>query len=141
MQIPLPDLPEGLEADLLEDIANRADLSSAVLPSAIFYTFVNTHQTLNCVAFSGSGSMVVGEPFLVPLHVESVLLYPCHGCTPGLPRDYCRCLLICQAWAILLLRSTPASPARAGNVGDVCADGDVVLVQEGLQTLRSGCLT
>ncbi len=59
-QIPLPAMPEGLEADLLEDIAARADLSSAALPSAIFYTFVNTHQALNCAAFSATGALLLG---------------------------------------------------------------------------------
>lgn len=63
-QIPLPAMPEGLEVDLLEDIANRADLSSAALPSAIFYTFVNTHQALNCVAFSSDGGLLAGGHFL-----------------------------------------------------------------------------
>lgn len=66
MQIPLPQMPEGLEADLLEDMANRADLGSAVLPSAIFYTFVNTHQSLNCVSFSHDGGLIAGAGSMPP---------------------------------------------------------------------------
>lgn len=61
MQVPLPPMPEGLEAELLEDLENRVSLSDAALPSAIFYTFVNTHQTLNCVSFSSNGGMIAGE--------------------------------------------------------------------------------
>ncbi|BDA43395.1 Transcription initiation factor TFIID subunit 5 [Coccomyxa sp. Obi] len=59
-QVPLPPMPEGLEAELLEDLENRVSLSDAALPSAVFYTFVNTHQSLNCVNFSSSGAMVAG---------------------------------------------------------------------------------
>ncbi len=39
---------------------NQVDLSTTALPSAIFYTFVNTHQSLNCVNFSGNSSMLAG---------------------------------------------------------------------------------
>lgn len=42
----MPELSKGLEEQILEDIRNRDDISSANLPSAIFYTFVNTHQSL-----------------------------------------------------------------------------------------------
>ena len=61
LQVPLPPMPEGLEAELLEDLENRVSLSDAALPSAVFYTFVNTHHSLNCVSFSSSGAMVAGE--------------------------------------------------------------------------------
>lgn len=61
LQVPLPPMPEGLEAELLEDLEHRVSLSDAALPSAVFYTFVNTHQNLNCVNFSSSGAMVAGE--------------------------------------------------------------------------------
>lgn len=56
----VPELPKGLEEQILEDIRNREDISSATLPSAIFYTFVNTHQALNCAGFSRTGAYVAG---------------------------------------------------------------------------------
>ncbi|EIE22407.1 putative TAF5 [Coccomyxa subellipsoidea C-169] len=59
-QVPLPPMPEGLEAELLEDLESRISLSDAALPSAVFYTFVNTHQSLNCVSFSSDGAMIAG---------------------------------------------------------------------------------
>ena len=66
----VPELPKGLEEQILEDIRNRDDISSANLPSAIFYTFVNTHQSLNCAGFSRTGAYVAGvKPSLqVKLH-------------------------------------------------------------------------
>lgn len=59
-QVIVPELPKGLEEQILEDIRNRDGISSANLPSAIFYTFVNTHQALNCASFSRSGAYVAG---------------------------------------------------------------------------------
>lgn len=56
----MPELPKGLEEQILEDIRNRDDISSANLPSAIFYTFVNTHQALNCAGFSRTAAYVAG---------------------------------------------------------------------------------
>lgn len=61
IQVPLPPIPEGLERDLLEDMENQVDLSTTALPSAIFYTFVNTHRSLNCVNFTCDGSMLAGR--------------------------------------------------------------------------------
>ena len=60
LQLEVPELPKGLEEDILEDIRNREDVSAAKLPSAIFYTFVNTHQTLSCADFSRTGAYVAG---------------------------------------------------------------------------------
>lgn len=60
LQLEVPELPKALEEDILEDIRNREDVSAAKLPSAIFYTFVNTHQTLNCAGFSRTGAYVAG---------------------------------------------------------------------------------
>ena len=59
-QVEVPELPKGLEEEILEDIRNREDLSADNLPSAIFYTFVNTHQSLNCASFSRTGAYVAG---------------------------------------------------------------------------------
>lgn len=56
----MPELPKGLEEAILEDIRNREDVSADALPSAIFYTFVNTHQALNCAGFSRTGAYVAG---------------------------------------------------------------------------------
>ena len=59
-QVEVPELPKGLEEEILDDIRNREDLSADNLPSAIFYTFVNTHQSLNCASFSRTGAYVAG---------------------------------------------------------------------------------
>ena len=84
-QVIVPELRKGLEEQILEDIRNRDDISSANLPSAIFYTFVNTHQSLNCAAFSRTGAYVAGvKPSLqIQLH-----------CIP--PEVYCAKLPLCQ---------------------------------------------
>jgi transcription initiation factor TFIID subunit 5 len=54
-------MPEGLEKELLEDMENQVDLSAMALPSAIFYTFVNTHHSLNCTNFTANGALLAGE--------------------------------------------------------------------------------
>ena len=57
-QIPLPELPEERQAVLLAELEHRAVLSPQALPSAIFYTFINTHQSLNTVAFTSDAAVV-----------------------------------------------------------------------------------
>ncbi|KAL9678091.1 hypothetical protein QQ045_015930 [Rhodiola kirilowii] len=59
-QLSLPAIPVEVEQSILEDLRNRVQLSSAALPSVSFYTFLNTHNTLNCAAISPDGSMVAG---------------------------------------------------------------------------------
>ena len=54
----------ALEARLMEDMSHRAALGGKDLPSAIFFTFLNTHQTLTCMSFSGDGSCIAGMPLL-----------------------------------------------------------------------------
>ena len=44
----------------MADVAGRAALSPEALPSVAFFTFVNTHQSLNAVAFSPDGGWVIG---------------------------------------------------------------------------------
>ena len=92
LQVPLPALPEGLQRDLLEDIEQRMELSSAALPSAIFYTFINTHQTLNCVSFSDDGSLLAGGgPFLkLVIVVAAAVFHPKGICM----RAFCKCIAI-----------------------------------------------
>ena len=60
VQIPLVGVSEGLQAAMMEDISRRAVLDHESLPSALFFTFLNTHQTLNCIAFSPDGASVAG---------------------------------------------------------------------------------
>ncbi len=64
LQLEVPEVPKGLEEEILEDIRNREDVSAAKLPSAIFYTFVNTHQTLCCAGFSRTGAFVAGAAWV-----------------------------------------------------------------------------
>ncbi|KAG6544504.1 hypothetical protein Mapa_014142 [Marchantia paleacea] len=59
-ELPMPVMSEELERQALDDLRNRARLGSSALPSVSFYTFINTHNSLNCVSISADGSLVVG---------------------------------------------------------------------------------
>lgn len=60
VQIPLPEVSEQWEGVMVREVAARATVSPQSLPSAAFYTFVNTHQSLNCVAFTSDAACVAG---------------------------------------------------------------------------------
>ncbi|KAI3463531.1 hypothetical protein Pfo_020194 [Paulownia fortunei] len=59
-ELALPVIPIEVEHSILEDLRNRVQLSSVALPSISFYTFINTHNSLNCASISHDGSMVAG---------------------------------------------------------------------------------
>lgn len=59
-ELTLPATPVEVEQSILEDLRNRAQLNSVALPSVSFYTFLNTHNGLNCSSISHDGSLVVG---------------------------------------------------------------------------------
>ncbi|KAL3566072.1 hypothetical protein D5086_031487 [Populus alba] len=59
-ELPLPVMPAEVEQSILEDLRNRVQLSSVTLPSVSFYTFINTHNGLNCSSISHDGSLVAG---------------------------------------------------------------------------------
>ncbi|XP_057531482.1 transcription initiation factor TFIID subunit 5 [Amaranthus tricolor] len=59
-ELPLPVMPTAVEHSILEDLRNRVQLSSMALPSVSFYTFINTHNGLNCASISHDGSLVAG---------------------------------------------------------------------------------
>ncbi|KAK3134221.1 hypothetical protein QOZ80_6AG0546510 [Eleusine coracana subsp. coracana] len=59
-ELTLPVTPVEVERSILEDLWNRAQLNSLALPSVSFYTFLNTHNGLNCSSISHDGSLVVG---------------------------------------------------------------------------------
>ncbi|XVE97345.1 hypothetical protein REPUB_Repub03eG0011600 [Reevesia pubescens] len=59
-ELPLPVMPTEVEQSILEDLRNRVQLSSVALPSVSFYTFLNTHNSLNCSSISHDGSLVAG---------------------------------------------------------------------------------
>ncbi|KAL8502211.1 hypothetical protein ACS0TY_021358 [Phlomoides rotata] len=59
-ELALPVVPIEVEQSILEDLRNRVQLSSVALPSISFYTFLNTHDSLNCASISHDGSMVAG---------------------------------------------------------------------------------
>ncbi|KAL6495011.1 Transcription initiation factor TFIID subunit 5 [Orobanche gracilis] len=59
-ELALPVISEEVEHSILEDLRNRVQLSSMALPSVSFYTFINTHNSLNCASISHDGSMVAG---------------------------------------------------------------------------------
>ncbi|XP_006657544.1 transcription initiation factor TFIID subunit 5-like isoform X2 [Oryza brachyantha] len=59
-ELTLPVTSVEVEQSILEDLRNRAHLNSLALPSVSFYTFLNTHNGLNCSSISHDGSLVVG---------------------------------------------------------------------------------
>ena len=59
-QVPLPGLAEEALEARVADVAARAPASPDALPSAAFFTFVNTRQALTAVAFSPDARLVVG---------------------------------------------------------------------------------
>ncbi|XP_022729245.1 transcription initiation factor TFIID subunit 5-like [Durio zibethinus] len=59
-ELTLPIMPTEVEQSILEDLRNRVHLSSVALPSVSFYTFLNTHNGLNCSSISHDGSLVAG---------------------------------------------------------------------------------
>ncbi|KAF5726275.1 hypothetical protein HS088_TW23G01017 [Tripterygium wilfordii] len=59
-ELTLPVMPTEVEQSILEDLRNRVQLSSVALPSVSFYTFINTHNGLNCSSISHDGSLVAG---------------------------------------------------------------------------------
>ncbi|XP_021890656.1 transcription initiation factor TFIID subunit 5 [Carica papaya] len=59
-ELTLPIISTEVEQSILEDLRNRVQLSSIALPSISFYTFINTHNGLNCSSISHDGSLVAG---------------------------------------------------------------------------------
>ncbi|KHG10775.1 Transcription initiation factor TFIID subunit 5 [Gossypium arboreum] len=59
-ELTLPVMSTEVEQSILEDLRNRVQLSSVALPSVSFYTFLNTHNGLNCSSISQDGSLVAG---------------------------------------------------------------------------------
>ncbi|GAB2252071.1 hypothetical protein Droror1_Dr00004918 [Drosera rotundifolia] len=59
-ELPLPVMSAEVEVSILEDLRNRVQLSREALPSVSFYTFLNTHNGLNCASISHDGSLVAG---------------------------------------------------------------------------------
>lgn len=59
-ELPMPTISMEVERSALEDLRNRARLGSSALPSVSFYTFINTHNSLNCASISQDGALVVG---------------------------------------------------------------------------------
>ncbi|KAI3866788.1 hypothetical protein MKX03_008896 [Papaver bracteatum] len=57
-ELTLPAVPTEVEHSILEDLRNRVRLGSMALPSVCFYTFINTHNGLNCSSISHDGSLV-----------------------------------------------------------------------------------
>lgn len=49
---------DELEAQREEDIRNRISLTANTNPSICFYTFTNTHASLNCTTISSDGGLV-----------------------------------------------------------------------------------
>ncbi|KZV57940.1 protein with unknown function [Dorcoceras hygrometricum] len=59
-ELALPVIPPEVEHTILDDLRNRVQLSGGALPSISFYTFINTHDGLNCASISNDGSLVAG---------------------------------------------------------------------------------
>ncbi|XP_073286914.1 transcription initiation factor TFIID subunit 5-like [Primulina huaijiensis] len=59
-ELALPVISPEVEHSILDDLRNRVQLSGGALPSISFYTFINTHDGLNCASISNDGSLVAG---------------------------------------------------------------------------------
>ncbi|CAH1447913.1 unnamed protein product [Lactuca virosa] len=59
-ELTLPTISTDVEHSILEDLRNRVQLNTSTLPSVSFYTFINTHNGLNCSSISHDGSLVAG---------------------------------------------------------------------------------
>lgn len=59
-ELTLPIMPTEVEQSILDDLRSRVQVSSLALPSINFYTFINTHNGLNCASISSDGSLVAG---------------------------------------------------------------------------------
>ena len=59
--VPLPPQSDRHAASRLADMVARAAVGPTLLPSCAFFTFVNTHQSLNCAAFAPDTTTVAGE--------------------------------------------------------------------------------
>ncbi|GAV59947.1 WD40 domain-containing protein/TFIID_90kDa domain-containing protein [Cephalotus follicularis] len=59
-ELSLPVMPAEVEQSILEDLRNRVQLNSVAMPSISLYTFINTHNGLNCSSISHDGSLVAG---------------------------------------------------------------------------------
>ena len=60
MQIPLPGPSEEGTTAREADLQARVAVGPDALPSVIFHTFVNTHRSLHCSAFSHNGAWLAG---------------------------------------------------------------------------------
>ncbi|KAL4432555.1 hypothetical protein ABPG77_000492 [Micractinium sp. CCAP 211/92] len=81
-KFPLPPVDDEQERQLMEELPHRQQLSADALPSCAFFTFFNTHQSLNCVAFTSDAAVVAGG-----FADSSVRLYDlrarAQGCSSG----------------------------------------------------------
>ncbi|XP_024390702.1 transcription initiation factor TFIID subunit 5 [Physcomitrium patens] len=59
-ELPMPTMSEEAEKQVMEDFRKRARLGSNALPSVSFYSFINTHNSLNCASISSDGALVAG---------------------------------------------------------------------------------
>ena len=60
LQVPVLAMSHKLEASYMKDIRMRSHLGSDALPSAVFFTFLNTDKSLNCIAFAADGALLAG---------------------------------------------------------------------------------
>lgn len=107
VQIPLVGISDELEADMLQCLEQRAALSPTALPSAAFYTFVNSHHTLNCVTTSSDAACVAGQPSVhhaaYGSQYFSRLLTGCYALVSNRCRPPCSCCQACSPHMPLLL--------------------------------------
>lgn len=71
--IPLPSVLDTLHTRLLDDMRGAAAVGPDALPSAAFFTLINTHQSLNCAAFSPDTTTVAGVSVCLTHQLKSVL--------------------------------------------------------------------
>ncbi len=111
MQIPLVGISDELEADIMQCLEQRAALSPTALPSAAFYTFVNSHHTLNCVTTSSDAACVAGQPSVHHAAWGSQyfiwILICCHALVTNRSQPCYSCCQACSPDMPLLLSAIP----------------------------------
>eukprot|EP01083_Nonionella_stella_P018031 50424_1 len=57
-KVPLPEMSDDRRREIMADLSKRSELSSTKLPSACFYTFLNSNDSVSSIGMSSDGRYV-----------------------------------------------------------------------------------